>query len=432
MKIVPQQQETMTHPGKRNIAIIGTGVAGITAAHLLRRKNSVTLFEKNDRLGGHTNTIVLEKGPDAGTPVDTGFIVCNNKTYPLFHKFLGQLNCSARTSDMSFGFFSEQTGFYYAGTSFSGLFARRSNFVRPSFYRFLRDILAFGQRALNDLANNAIGDQTMADYVKNEHPETVRYFVVPMAAAIWSATQRDILKFPAASMLAFWRNHGLLSLKDRPQWQTVVGGSHAYLQTFRQGFEGRIVLNAAIKTIHRQSDRVVIRHRDGREETFDGVVIATHADDALALLEKPTADEQRLLGTWRYQENRTLLHTDATFLPHNRRAWASWNYLERKEQRDDQPVPVSYWMNLLQGLKTRHDYIVTLNPDREPAKGALIKDILYHHPVYDRAAVATQTELPALQGVNRTWYCGSYFGHGFHEDAVRSAVEMAKGHGIEF
>lgn len=414
----------------KHLAIIGSGVAGITAAHLLRRKHNITLFEKNDRLGGHTNTIVLERGPDAGTPVDTGFIVLNDKTYPLLHTLLDQLNCPVRASDMSFGFYSESTGFFYAGTSFSGLFARRSNLFRPSFYRFLSNILAFGKRALADLANDAVGEQTMGEYVQREHPDTVRYFVIPMAAAIWSATQRDILKFPAASMLAFWRNHGLLSLKDRPQWQTVSGGSHAYVNAFRAGFPGRVELNARITTIRRFEDRVVIHHGDGREDTFDGVVIATHADEALALLAQPTGDEQRLLGTWRYQENRTLLHTDASFLPRNRCAWASWNYLERTAQHQDQPVPVTYWMNLLQGLKTKHDYFVTLNPDREPARGALIKDILYHHPVFDRAAVATQKELPTLQGIQRTWYCGSYFGHGFHEDAVRSAVDMASGHGV--
>ncbi len=417
---------------KSTIAVIGSGVAGVTAAHLLQQKYAVTLFEKNSRLGGHTNTIVLEDGPDAGTPVDTGFIVLNDQTYPLLHKLLKQWNCPVRNSDMSFGFYSEATGFYYAGTSFSGLFARRSNLLRPSYYRFLRDILRFGQQAIDDLAYDRIGRQTMRDYVAHVHPETVRNFIIPMAAAIWSATQHEILDFPAASMLAFWRNHGLLALKNRPQWQTVVGGSHAYLKRFEATFSGNIRLNTSLRAIRRSNDIATLIHQDGSPETFDGVVLATHADEALALLEAPTENERRLLAPWRYQPNRTILHTDNSFLPRHRRAWASWNYLERANQDPDQPVPVTYWMNLLQGLRTSHDYFVTLNPTHEPAPGTLIREINYAHPVYSHDAVATQRELSSLQGAQGTWFCGSYFGHGFHEDAVRSSIQMAATHGITF
>lgn len=422
----------MSLPQGSSIAIIGSGVAGITAAHLLQNKFRITLLEKENRLGGHTNTVILADGPDVGTAIDTGFIVLNNKTYPLLHRLLRDWQCPVRTSDMSFGFYAETNGFYYAGTSLSGLFARRSNFFRPSFYRFLRDILQFGRQALDDLEHDRVGDITMAEYVKTLHPETVRYFIVPMAAAIWSATQRDILQFPAASMLSFWRNHGLLSMENRPSWQTVVGGSHAYLKAFAKTFNGTIRLNSAVQRVHRDETGVTITSEGRSAEHFDGVIVAAHADQALALLDQPTPAEQRLLGAWRYQENRTLLHTDISFLPANRRAWASWNYLEYKDQKPDEPVPVSYWMNLLQGLKTKKDYIVTLNPNREPAPGTLIKDILYHHPVFDLNAVAGQKNLPSLQGQHHAWFCGSYFGHGFHEDAVRSAVNMAKTLGIHF
>lgn len=417
---------------KPKLAILGSGIAGITSAHLLQRKYHVVLFEKNDRLGGHTNTVVIPDGPDAGTPVDTGFIVLNNQTYPLLHRLLRDWKCPVRNSDMSFGFYSEPTGFFYAGTSLSGLFAQRSNLFRPSYYRFLRDIVAFGCKAMADLDAQTIGHQTMAAYVQQLHPATVRNFIVPMAAAIWSATRQDILQFPAASMLTFWRNHGLLSLKNRPQWQTVIGGSHSYIKSFTASFTGEVKRNAKIRTIRRTGQQVTLVHTDGHEEPFDALVLATHADEALALLDQPTRDEKRLLGAWRYQENRTILHTDVSFLPRQRRAWASWNYVEKKDARDDRPVPVTYWMNLLQGLSTRHDYLVTLNPDREPAPGSIIKDMIYHHPVYDLAAVATQSELPKLQGVNRTFYCGAYFGHGFHEDAVRSAADMAAIHRVAF
>ena len=412
------------------IAVIGSGVAGITAAHLLQRTATVKLFEKNARLGGHTNTIVIEDGPDAGTPVDTGFIVLNNKTYPLLHTLLDQLSCPVRFSDMSFGYYAEKTGYHYAGTTLAGLFVQRRNLFRPSHYAFLREIYRFGQQAIRDLETNAVGSQTLREYVRHLSPHTVTCYIIPMAAAIWSATQNDILQFPAKNLLTFWRNHGLLSLTDRPAWQTVVGGSHAYVKAFARSFCGQVALRSDIATIRRLDDHVVIVHRNGEEELFDKVVLAAHADEALALLEQPTPDEQRLLGAWRYQENRTLLHTDASFLPANRKAWASWNYYDRVDNRPDSPVPVTYHMNRLQGLKTIDDYFVTLNPDREPARGTLIRDILYHHPIFSEAAVATQSELSTLQGRQHTWFCGSYFGYGFHEDAVRSAVQMAELHGV--
>mgnify|MGYP001002264613 CR=1 FL=1 len=419
----------MSETPAQRIAVIGAGVAGVTASHLLQRVGAVKLFEKAPRLGGHTNTIVIEDGPDAGTPVDTGFIVCNNHTYPLFHAFLADLQCPVRWSDMSFGFSSEKDGFYYAGTSLSGLFARRGNLFRPSFYRFLGEIMSFGKRALADLAANRVGDQSLGEYVRDLSPDTVRRYIIPMAAAIWSATQDDIRNFPARTLLDFWRNHGLLSLKNRPRWQTVAGGSHAYLKAFARSFCGQIALNARIRAIRRDAAGVTLIHEDGYHELFDKVVVATHADEALALLETPSPDEQHLLGAWRYQRNRTLLHTDVSFLPANRRAWASWNYIERRDARPHEPVPVTYSMNKLQGLKTLEEYCVTLNPDREPAKGTLIRDIEYHHPVYSREAVATQSRLPDLNGRNNTWFCGSYFGYGFHEDAVRSGVQVASAFG---
>jgi len=415
----------MNTPLTKRIAVIGSGAAGITAAHMLQKIANVKLFEKNSRLGGHTNTVVIEDGPDAGTPVDTGFIVLNDRTYPLLHTLLDQLNCPVRFSDMSFGYSSEKTGFYYAGTGLAGLFAQKRNFFRPAHYRFLGEIISFGKKATRDLDQGNVGDVSLSEYTRNLRPETLKNYIIPMAAAIWSASQDDILLFPAKTLLEFWRNHGLLSLQDRPRWQTVVGGSHAYLKAFKRSFCGQIALNSSIRAIRRTPDGVTLIHQDGYHEEFDDVVIATHADEALPLLEAPTPDETTLLGVWKYQHNRTVLHTDTTFLPSNRKAWASWNYIERKNDQAYSPVPVTYYMNLLQGLKTHDDYCVTLNPDRDPARGTLIRDIAYHHPVYSREAVASQARLPSLQGNLHTWYCGSYFGYGFHEDAVRSGVEIA-------
>ncbi len=420
----------MEESSGKQIAVIGAGVAGITAAHLLQRVASVKLYERNARLGGHTNTIVIEDGPDNGTPIDTGFIVLNDKTYPLLHRLLDDLSCPVRWSDMSFGYCSEKTGYFYAGTNLAGLFAQRRNLLRPSHYRFLAEIMKFGKRAIHDLETGSVGARTLGEYVHDYSPHTINCYIIPMAAAIWSATQNDILDFPAATLLSFWRNHGLLSLSDRPRWQTVAGGSHAYVKAFARSFCGTIRLRSDIATIRRVEDRVEIVHRDGETDIFDEVVIATHADEAVALLEAPTPEEHRLLGAWRYQKNRTLLHTDTSFMPAHRAAWASWNYLDRRDSSPDSPVPVTYHMNRLQGLRTVDEYFVTLNPDREPSPGSLIRDILYHHPVYDRAAVGTQESLPGLQGKNRTWYCGSYFGYGFHEDAVRSAVHVAEAHGV--
>jgi len=411
---------------QQRIAVIGAGVAGITAAHLLQRNAHVKLYEKNTCLGGHTNTVVLEDCPDTGICVDTGFIVCNDRTYPLFHKLLADLNCPVRDSDMSFGFASEKSGLYYAGTNLSGMFAQRRNLLRPSFYSFISEIISFGKQAIADLESNSVGDVTLAEYTRNLKPETLNNYIIPMAAAIWSATQNDIMNFPALTLLHFWKNHGLLSTSDRPQWQTVAGGSHAYLKAFKRSFCGQVALGVHIDRVRRSQDHVAIIHKDGYEEIFDRVIFAAHANESLALLESPTEEEQSLLGAWTYQDNRTILHTDPSFMPVNRRAWASWNYLERKEDNPDAPVPVTYHMNRLQGLQTHDEYFVTLNPDREPANGTLIKDILYQHPVFSPRAVATQSKLQELNGINNTWFCGSYFGYGFHEDAVRSGVQVAK------
>lgn len=420
----------MSTPAPKRIAVIGSGVAGITAAHLLQRVAHVKLYEKNDRLGGHTHTVVIEDGPDAGTAVDTGFIVMNDRTYPLLHSLLEQLNCPVRFSNMSFGFYSEKSGFYYAGTGLSGLFAQKRNLFRPAHYRFLSEIISFGKNAIADLKRGNLGAVTLGQYTRNLMPETVNYYIVPMAAAIWSASQENILKFPAMTLLQFWKNHGLLSLYDRPRWQTVVGGSHSYVKAFKRSFCGQIAMKSSIKTIRRTPDGISIINRDGYAEEFDDVVIATHADEALALLENPSPDEKGLLGAWRYQVNRTILHTDTSFLPANPKARASWNYVERLHDQGNSPVPVTYFMNLLQGFKTHDEYCVTLNPDRDPKRGTLIREIMYHHPVFNAETIATQDKLPELNGTNRTWFCGSYFGYGFHEDAVRSAVGIAERFGV--
>ncbi|BCA79297.1 FAD-dependent oxidoreductase [Desulfuromonas sp. AOP6] len=418
-------------PGQR-IAVIGGGVAGIVAAHLLQERHEVTLFEKNDYLGGHTHTIEIKEGPDAGAAVDTGFIVLNDRTYPLFQTFLKRLGVATRDSEMSFGFQCHQSGLVYAGTNLNGLFAQRRNLFSPTFFRFLQEIGRFNRQASLDLEGGTVHTVTLREYLAHWGYSRflVDNYLVPMAAAIWSTPAVQIGDFPAVSFLNFFRNHGLLSFRNRPIWKTVVGGSHAYVKAFSGKFRGQLHLRSSVRAIERRPEGVQVTLADGEVLSFDHVVLAAHADQNLAMLKDPSLLETRLLSPWRYQKNHTVLHTDSSLLPRRRSAWAAWNFTRERETEQDRPVFVTYYMNRLQGLRTSRDYCVTLNR-RDPFDPAtVIAEMDYHHPLYDFDAMATQRELPDLNGKQRTFFCGSYFGYGFHEDAVRSGVAVAKSFGI--
>lgn len=419
-------------PGQ-NIAVIGGGVAGIVAAYLLQQRHQVTLFERNDYLGGHTHTIEIADGPDAGLAVDTGFIVLNDATYPLFQKFLSRLGVATRVSEMSFGFQCRQTGLVYAGTDLNGLFARRRNLVSPRFYRFLVEVARFSRKAREDLAAEKIPPVTLGRYLKDGRFSSfmVENYLVPMASAIWSTPALKIGDFPAEPFLRFFANHGLLSFRNRPRWRTVIGGSHAYVKAFARGFHGCLHLDTPVREVRRETDGVWITLAGGESLCFDQVVIATHADQGLRLLKEPSPLEQRLLSAWRYQKNHTVLHTDSSLLPIRRRAWAAWNFTREATTSPKRPVFVTYYMNRLQGLATRRDYCVTLNRQEPFRPETVIAEMDYHHPLYSFESMATQAELPHLNGKHRTWYCGSYFGYGFHEDAVRAAVDVAESLGAE-
>ncbi|MCS6771419.1 MAG: FAD-dependent oxidoreductase [Kiritimatiellae bacterium] len=417
-----------------NIAVIGGGVAGLVAAYLLQRRHRVSLFERNDYVGGHTNTIEIPSGPDAGTPVDTGFIVLNDKTYPLFTKLLSQLDCAVRYSDMSFGYYDEGSGLQYAGTGLSGLFANRRDLLRPAHWRFLMEIARFCRRARADLAAGKLANMTVSDYLRDLRISDLARdaYIYPMASAIWSSSLRDISRFPAEMMIRFWENHGLLSLEDRPRWQTVVGGSRTYVKKLLGSSRIDCSIRARVERIERLPGRGVrVCLPGGMSREFDVAVIATHADEALHMLADPSPEERRLLGAWRYQENRAVLHTDESLMPPNRRAWASWNYRRHRGSGEDRPVAVTYHMNRLQGLSTRRQYFVSLNVPRPPRDESVIREMTYTHPLYSFDALRSQAELPSLNGPNRTFFCGSYFGYGFHEDAVRSAVAVARQFGID-
>ena len=414
----------MTEAYRKHAAVIGGGVAGIVAAHLLQKTRRVSLFEAGDYLGGHTHTIPIPDGPDAGTPVDTGFIVFNEATYPHFIRFLAELEVPSRLSEMSFGFHCRQTGFAYAGNDLNGLFAQRTNLFSPRFYRFLLEIARFSKQGLADLQREEqLG--SLREYVRRHQymPFMVDNYLKPMAAAIWSAPTGQILDFPARSFLLFFKNHGLLSLRNRPAWRTVAGGSSSYVKAFTNRFTGSLHLRSPIRKITRTPDGVRLELADRSIEHFDEVVIAVHADQAFSLLADPTPDEKRLLAPWRYEANSTVLHTDISVLPPMRRAWACWNFKRDGNAGPEQPAFVTYSMNLLQGLTTEHQYLVTLNRPSAYDERQVIARMIYHHPVYTERSMATQAGLPSLNGVNNTCFCGSYFGYGFHEDAVRSSYQ---------
>jgi len=411
---------------KARVAVVGVGVAGLTAAFLLQKRYHVTLFERNDYLGGHTNTVLVDEG-DRQIPIDTGFIVCNDQTYPHFHRLLERLNVPVRWSDMSFGYHSEVSGFRYAGTTLNGLFADRTNIVRPSFYRFLWEIRSISRALSTALREDSFGGRTLEVFAKDVGCSTqvIYDYLVPLGAAIWSAPDREMLNFPAETFARFFKNHGLLQLLNRPRWQTVVGGSFCYVKAFEKIFQGDVRTSASVQQIVRSNSNIEVRFGNGEVEAFDKVVLAVHADQALRLLSEPTERERELLGPWRYQMNETFLHTDTSVLSRDPRVWASWNFVRRPASESTRPIEVSYHMNRLQGIVSPRNYCVTLNPTRPLAEESVIRKIEYTHPVYSLASVDTQRYLPELNENGRTFFCGSYFGYGFHEDAVKAALGVA-------
>ncbi|MCB9497759.1 MAG: FAD-dependent oxidoreductase [Fibrobacteria bacterium] len=417
-------------PIRPHLAVVGAGVAGISAAWKLRDLARVTLFENQDRLGGHTHTVTIPDGPDAGIGVDTGFIVLNDRTYPNLHDLLRELDVPVRWSDMSFGYHDETTGLQYSGRGWKGLLADPKNALNPRMWSLIRDFLRFNRRGRTDLLDGANPDITLGRYLRDGgfSQPFIDHYLVPMGAAIWSTSNEEMLEFPLQVFLEFFLNHGLLSVKDRPRWQTVQGGSHAYVQRFRERFEGTIVESAQVEAIRRLGDGVEI-HRTGREpQKFDGVILAVHADQVLGLLLDPSEEERRLFGAWRYQENHTVLHHDTRVLPDRELARASWNFTREDVEALHHPVSVTYDMKRLQGLSSRNHWLVTLNRTGRIDPTKVVREITYHHPTFTLEAIKARKGILDLNGLRRTWYTGSYFGFGFHEDAVRSSVELVARH----
>ncbi|MEH6447059.1 MAG: FAD-dependent oxidoreductase [Oleispira sp.] len=417
---------------KQKIAVIGAGISGLLSAYLLSREHDVTLFEANKYLGGHTHTKTVQSGGKT-YGVNTGFIVFNDWTYPNFIKLMDQIGVVSEDSEMSFSVRDENTAIEYNGTSFNSLFAQRSNIFKPSFWFMIKDILRFNKQTVEMVQKDSIPEgQTLGEFVK-EHgygDRFVNHYIVPMGAAIWSASVDVMMDFPLRFFLKFFNNHGMLSVDNRPQWRVITGGSQSYVEPLIQSFKDNIHLNSPIASVKRTDENVMIKTFSGDEFEFDQVVFACHSDQALGMLEEPTQTENDILGAIPYQRNEVVLHTDRRLMPKRKLAWAAWNY--HIPQRLSEYAMVTYHMNALQNFgDAPDDFMVTLNRTAEIASGKIIDKYDYAHPVFTMDGIAAQQRHSEINNKNRSHFCGAYWFNGFHEDGVNSALRVAKSFGIE-
>ena len=406
------------------IAIIGSGIAGNVAAFRLARHHDITVFEAERRIGGHTNTVKVDHR-GSSLAIDTGFIVFNDVTYPNFIALLDELGVASQKSDMSFSVRCERTGLEYNGANLNTLFAQRRNLLRPSFHRMLRDILRFNREAPSLLATPNSPLTLDAYLAANDYSrEFVEHYIIPMGAAIWSASPQGMGSVPAGFFVRFFHNHGLLSISDRPTWRVIKGGSARYTERLVAGHRNRIRLGSPVQSLVRHADHVEVKTPGNEPESFDCAFVACHSDQALALLADPSQQEREVLGAIPYQENEAVLHTDTSLMPRNRRAWAAWNYHvpARPEQRSGH-VALTYNMNILQSLPCSEQFCVTLNHTHAIDPGSVIESFAYSHPIFSHGAVAAQARHREINGVRRTYFCGAYWGYGFHEDGVVSALK---------
>jgi predicted NAD/FAD-binding protein len=404
------------------VAVVGTGISGLVAAHLLRRDHEITVFEANDYIGGHTHTVDVDLDGER-LSVDTGFIVYNERNYPNFTRLLGQLGVATQPSTMSFSVRMSDPELEYNGSTFRQLFAQRRNLVRPRFYRMLADIVRFNKSAPAAIRNGA-AELTLGEYIERDpySPDFVDRYLVPMGAAIWSSPATRVMEMPAKFFVRFFENHGMLTVDDRPEWRTIVGGSARYVEPLTAPFVDRIRLSCPVHAIRRADDHVLVN-----DERFDEVVIACHSDQALSMLSDPSDAEREILGAMPYQENQVVLHTDTNVLPRRRRAWGAWNYHVSGEPGG--PVGVTYNMNMLQSLTASQTVCVTLNDTDTIDPGLVIDRYTYFHPLFTPEGIAAQRRRAEISGQRRTHYCGAYWRNGFHEDGVVSALAVGAAFG---
>ncbi|WP_439573213.1 NAD(P)/FAD-dependent oxidoreductase [Phreatobacter sp.] len=411
----------------RSIAVVGSGIAGLSAAWLLSQRHNVTVFEKAAWAGGHANTVDVDT-PQGRVAVDTGFICFNRPNYPNLTALFEHLGVATKATTMSFAASVRGGEIEYSSADINGLIGHRGNLIRPRFWFMLRDIVRFYAKARTLTDGAHLDGISLGQFLDREGYSRglVEDHVLPMCAAIWSTSANEIRDYPMRSYLRFFANHGLLDIGEQQHWQTVEGGSRTYVERLKATFADRIQLGNGARAIRRTETGVTIVDEAGATHHFDDVVIGAHADEALALLDDADGEERRLLGAFRYTQNRAVLHDDVALMPRRKRVWASWNYIGGREDAGERPLCVSYWMNHLQGLDPRQPLFVTLNPIREPRAGTVKATFDYSHPLFDAAALKAQDELWSLQGRRGTWFCGSYFGYGFHEDGLQAGLAVAE------
>jgi uncharacterized protein len=406
------------------IAVVGAGITGLGAAWLLSQRHEVTLFEALPRLGGHSNTVDVA-APEGTIPVDTGFIVYNEASYPNLVALFAHMGVPTAASNMSFGVSLDGGAYEYSGTGLNGMFAQRANIVSLEHWRMLADILRFHREGRALAVAAADPDLALGEWLTAQgysQPFITRH-ILPMAAAIWSATADQMLAFPAQSFARFFANHGLLQAANQPTWRTVVGGSRSYVTRLLEDFNGRVVSGDPVVSVARDASGAALTTRSGGSQRFDEVALCCHADEALALLADPSPEERKVLGCLRTTTNEAVLHSDLALMPRRRGVWSSWNYLAAEAGG---PLCLTYWMNSLQPLATKTNYFVTLNPTKPINPALRVQTITYTHPLFDRAALQAQAAVWGLQGQRSTWFAGSYCGYGFHEDGLQAGLAIAE------
>ncbi len=405
----------------KTLAIIGSGISGMSAARLLHNKFDLSIYEQNDYIGGHTNTIeVFEKSKSI--PIDTGFMVYNEQTYPLLSALFNELKVKTRFASMSFGVQDLSTGLEFSGAGLSGLFAQRKNVFRPQHWKLLLEIDRFNSTCEEVLREDYFSKMTLSDYCKHKgySPSFYNCYLIPMSSAVWSSSHSSMLQFPIVTLVRFFSNHRFLGLRGQLTWKSVVGGSRVYRDKLIAPFRNRIHVNRRVINVRQSQDKVFVRDTDNRELEYDAAILACHADQAIQMIENPSATQKKLLSRWKYHKNTAVLHTDDSVMPQSKAAWAAWNY-----RREGDRTCTIYWINQLQEIDTKQNYFISINGRESLRSEKIIRVIEYEHPLYDLDAANSQTQLDALNKSGPIYFCGSYFGYGFHEDGFRSGMEVA-------